>query len=48
MPSVKQLPVLQRGNYSEYWRKDTMMERVELMLKKVEVVAEPEIIRCAA
>jgi len=45
---LKALPVLQCGNCSEYSLEDTVMERVEQILEKVNAAAELEIIRYGA
>ncbi len=45
---LKALPVLQCENCSEYALEDTVMERVEQMLERVNAAAELEIIRYAA
>ena len=45
---LKGLPVLQCENCSEYLLEDTVMERVEQMLERVNAAAELEIIRYAA
>jgi len=45
---LKALPVLQCENCSEYVLEDTVMERVEQMVERVDVAAELEIIRYAA
>ncbi len=45
---LKALPVLQCENCSEYALEDTVMERVEQMLDRVDRDAELEIIRYAA
>jgi len=45
---MKGLPVLQCENCGEYSLEDSVMERVENMLEKVNVAAELEIIRYAA
>ncbi len=45
---LKGLPVLQCENCSEYLLEDTVMERVEQLLEKVNAAAELEIIKYAA
>lgn len=45
---LKALPVLQCENCSEYALEDSVMERVEQMLERVNAAAELEIIRYAA
>ena len=45
---LKGLPVLQCENCSQYLLEDTVMERVEQMLERVNAAAELEIIRYAA
>ena len=45
---LKGLPVLQCENCSEYVLEDTVMERVERILERVNAAAELEIIRYAA
>ena len=45
---LKGLPVWQCDNCSEYLLEDTVMERVEQMLERVNAAAELEIIRYAA
>jgi YgiT-type zinc finger domain-containing protein len=48
MVILKGLPVLQCGNCTEYLLEDSVMRRVEEILKKVDTSAELEIIRYAA
>jgi YgiT-type zinc finger domain-containing protein len=45
---LKDLPVLQCDNCSEYLLDDPVMERVEEILEKVDTAAELEIIKYAA
>jgi len=45
---LKDLPVLQCNNCSEYLLDDSVMERVEEILKKVDTAAELEVIKYAA
>jgi len=46
--NLKELPVLQCANFSEYLVEDAIMERVDAILSNVDVKAELEIIRFAA
>jgi len=45
---IKALPVFQCGNCSEYLIEDSVMERVDEMLLKIDLNAELEIISYAA
>ncbi len=45
---LKDLPVLQCENCTEYLLEDSVMGRVEEILEKVDSAAEPEVIRYAA
>jgi YgiT-type zinc finger domain-containing protein len=45
---LKELPVLQCGNCSEYLIEDAVMERVDTILSNADIKAELEIIRFAA
>jgi YgiT-type zinc finger domain-containing protein len=45
---IKDLPVLQCRKCSEYLLKDQVLERLDIILKKLDKAAELEIIRYAA
>ena len=45
---IKKLPVLQCENCSEYLIEDTVMEKVDLILDKIDKTAELEILSYAA
>lgn len=45
---LKDLPVLQCGNCSEYLLDDSVLERVDKILEKVDTAAELEVIKYAA
>lgn len=45
---LEELPVLQCDNCTEYFLEDSVMDRVEKILEKVDTAAELEIIRYAA
>jgi YgiT-type zinc finger domain-containing protein len=45
---VKELPVLQCENCSEYLMKDQVLEHLDIIMKKLDKAAELEIVRYAA
>jgi YgiT-type zinc finger domain-containing protein len=45
---LKDLPVLQCDNCTEYFLEDSVMDRVDKILERVDTTAELEIIRYAA
>jgi hypothetical protein len=45
---MKELPVIQCVGCSEYLLDDTVLERVDAIVEKVDVAAELEVIRYAA
>ncbi len=45
---LKDLPVLQCDNCTEYFLEDSIMDRVDKILERVDTTAELEIIRYAA
>lgn len=45
---IKQLPVLQCKNCNEYLLEDSVMEKVDLILNKIDKTAELEILNYAA
>jgi YgiT-type zinc finger domain-containing protein len=45
---IKQLPVLQCGNCSEYLIQDVVMEKVDKLLTRVDTAVEVEILNYAA
>jgi len=45
---IKKLPVLQCGNCKEYLIEDSVMEKVDLILDKIDKTAELEILSYAA
>lgn len=45
---IKQLPVLQCGNCSEYLIQDAVMEKVDKLLTRVDTAVEVEILNYAA
>ena len=44
---LKDLPVFQCENFREYVIQDPIMEKVEVLLSRVDQAAEPEIVRFA-
>ena len=45
---MKDLPVIQCVGFSEYLLEDSVLERVDAIIEKVNTVAELEVIRLAA
>lgn len=45
---IKQLPVIQCGNCSEYLIEDVVMQRTEALLARADAAAELEIVQYAA
>ncbi len=45
---VKNLPIFQCTNCTEYLLKDAILERLEKMFKKVDTTAELEVLKYAA
>jgi hypothetical protein len=45
---VKELPVLQCENCSEYLMQDQVLEHLDIIMKKLDKAAELEIVRYAA